>query len=280
MDYLDFYRDDRLFFTYDCTFPPFAEKYGFHAHEFYEILYLVSGKGNLFVEGHEYDVFSGCIVLFRSNEAHYLTLGGSLEYQRCALHFSPDLLESVDPSRQLLTAFESRKLGQHNVYTPNQMASETIKRAFDNILAVNPASQEKRIAVLANLITVLYEMSRSFREQARRATLDAKSTLVTQVIEYINAHLFDDISLTDLCEKFYISKANLYLIFKKATSATPWNYITIKRLMEAQKMLHKGCKAEEVSTRCGFQEYSSFYRAYKKHFHIAPSQDKGLSLEK
>lgn len=278
MEYLDCYRDESLFLTHSCTFPPFADRYGLHAHEFYEILYLTSGRGNLFVEGHDYSFIPGCLVLFRTNEAHYLTLKDTPKYQRIALHFNSGLLEGIDPAHELLIPFEQRELGCKNLYIPDLSAADVFKRSFDYMLQIDARDPKKRIAIVANLIAILYELTRLFEEQKEpeQSIESADSKLIAALIEYINQHLFEEITIEELCQKFFVSRAHLHLIFKKTTSTTPWNYIMMKRLIEARKMLRQGKKTGEVSALCGFRDYSSFYRAYKKYFHVSPSEDKPI----
>ena len=98
-----------------------------------------------------------------------------------------------------------------------------------------------------------------------------------QILNYINQHLFDDISLDNLAKKFFISKTTLIRIIKNSTGSTPWNYITIKRLNCAKTMLENGHSPNEVCFSCGYKDYSSFFRAYKNHFGKSPSDTSGIS---
>ena len=43
------------------------------------------------------------------------------------------------------------------------------------------------------------------------------------------------------------------------------------RLLLAQQLLEQGIPSGEAALRCGYQEYSTFSRAYKKQFGRAPS---------
>ncbi|MBQ4557590.1 MAG: AraC family transcriptional regulator [Clostridia bacterium] len=62
-------------------------------------------------------------------------------------------------------------------------------------------------------------------------------------------------------------------MFKDATGTTPQCYINAKRLIFAKEKIKAGMPAGEVASSCGFSDYSSFYRAYKKYFSYAPSDD-------
>ncbi len=69
-----------------------------------------------------------------------------------------------------------------------------------------------------------------------------------------------------------ISKPQLCRIFKKATGTNMGQYITVKRLVTARKLLHDGAKPTTVYSECGFGNYSTFYRAYVKNFGEALSE--------
>ena len=65
----------------------------------------------------------------------------------------------------------------------------------------------------------------------------------------------------------------LYRLFKRELFKTPKKYITEKRLLWAQKQLRKGKKPTEVATRCGFDDYTTFYRNYSELFEKKPSEE-------
>ena len=59
--------------------------------------------------------------------------------------------------------------------------------------------------------------------------------------------------------------------FREETGYTIHSYLTEKRLLLAQQLLSQGIPLGEAALRCGYQEYSTFSRAYKKQFGRAPS---------
>ena len=91
---------------------------------------------------------------------------------------------------------------------------------------------------------------------------------------YVNDHLTEDISVPQLAEHFYLSASQFNRVFRQATGAAPWDYITKKRLTAAKELLKNGVSAQEAAENCGFRDYSVFYRAYTKHFGCTPTDDK------
>ena len=80
----------------------------------------------------------------------------------------------------------------------------------------------------------------------------------------------EELSLEELSSRFYLSQTHLNRIFRASTGTTVWQYITIKRLYFAKELLETGKKPTEVAPLCGFKDYTTFFRAYKKLFGFAP----------
>jgi AraC-like DNA-binding protein len=93
---------------------------------------------------------------------------------------------------------------------------------------------------------------------------------IAAILDYINTNLKEDLSIETLASKFYISKYFLMHKFKADTGYTLHGYIQQKRLIKASDLIKKGKPITEVYLDCGFGDYSSFIRAFKKTFNLSP----------
>ena len=50
-----------------------------------------------------------------------------------------------------------------------------------------------------------------------------------------------------------------------------YTYLTQQRLIRARNLMNNGMRATEACYACGFRSYSSFTRAYGKHFGTTPT---------
>ena len=73
-----------------------------HVHNMYELDYIVSGSGYYYVEGAQYPIVSGSILLIRPIDAHKTHINTDMPYERITLHFNAALLSELDPSGTLL----------------------------------------------------------------------------------------------------------------------------------------------------------------------------------
>ena len=53
-----------------------------------------------------------------------------------------------------------------------------------------------------------------------------------------------------------------------------WTYVILRRIQRFNELLQQGCAAEEASRRVGFQNYSNFFRLYKKYERMTPAEYK------
>jgi len=88
----------------------------------------------------------------------------------------------------------------------------------------------------------------------------------------INLNLNEDLSIDIISEKFYLNKYYLMHLFKQETGYTLHNYIQKKRVIRAAELLRSGLQAGEVCSLCGFGDYSTFVRTFKKEFNLSPKQ--------
>lgn len=263
------FADESLKFHYTRQEKPNPKDSGFtvHTHLFNELYYFISGKVVYKIEGTRYHLHPGDILIMRHAESHSLEIDDSEPYERISLHFDSELIRSIDPSLKLLHAFYDRKLGQSNLFTPSDFETPLCEMLAEGMMEKtdNPRQQ-----ILSMLIPMLNELSVAYENKKNNPqSTDAPSR---RIIDYINRHLSDDLSLDRICERFYISKPQLCRIFKAATGSTVWEYVTVKRLMAAQQLISEGTLPTKAAVLCGFNDYSVFYRAYKRRFGTSPKK--------
>ena len=89
---------------------------------------------------------------------------------------------------------------------------------------------------------------------------------IMDLLAYINEHLAEDLSIDHLAQTFYISRYHMMRLFKEEMGYTIGNYISYKRLSLAKELIEKGMPVTQACLDCGFKDYSTFSRAYKKRF--------------
>ena len=69
-----------------------------------------------------------------------------------------------------------------------------------------------------------------------------------------------------------MSKSSLNKFFQKQLNTTCHQYILKKRLALAVSLIRQDVPLKTVAVQSGFGDYSSFFRAFKKMYHISPTE--------
>lgn len=266
------FKDNEISFHHTVSAHPEPEDFDMHTHETCEVYCFISGEGQYRVEGSIYPLTSGTVLIMRPSEAHCLQINPEVPYERCAVHFPPSVLEKIDPEGLLCEPFFNRPLGQNNCYPPSRLDFD-VMQFFSTMCVQNQTSKENRLAVLSQLIPLLYLLRSAYQHFDKSETPVHQQNTAHRLVQYINENLESDLSLDLLSSRFYLSKSQLNRIFRSATGESIWNYIVIKRLMDARRKITSGQNPLHVCECYADWDYSAFFRAYKKRFGVSPKED-------
>lgn len=273
MNLLQQFNSDGLYTRYAVDEHPDDNGSFMHVHEQCEIYYFVSGDAEYLVEGARYPLKPGDILIMRPAESHRNKMLGGGKYERYIINFSPSVVESIDPQRRLLKAFFDRPLGRENFYSSAEFGKIQPGPVFYDMCRNREEEYDRRVKVLTNLFKLLDMINSAYLKRGVTEELPPQS-LPERIVAYVNAHLSEELSVPALAECFFLSPSQFSRVFKQATGAAPWEYITIKRLTAAREKIRSGFSAQDAGESCGFRDYSAFYRSYVKYFGCSPKEDK------
>lgn len=246
---------------------PNVSDYKMHTHDDVEIYMLLSGHGIFHIEGTAYPLSPGDVLVMRPAESHYIELTAPAPYERVVINFKEDAFAGIDPEGILTRAIFNREAGHHNQYKSFSFPGGSSLGHWQTMMT---KTGDPYINLLTGLIALLREIHDIFYQQDDHEA--AADVLEYQIVHFINSHLHEPLTLDHICDYFFISKPQLCRLFRKTTATTVWQYITLKRLVRARAMLEEGENPTKIYTQCGFNDYSTFYRAYMKHYGCPPTQ--------
>ena len=96
--------------------------------------------------------------------------------------------------------------------------------------------------------------------------------LVTRIDEWIVSNLSSQISISQICGEFDISKNKLYSLWNNKFGVTVGEYVLKKRMKKAKKLLIAGdYKIKEICIKVGIPDYNYFSKIFKKYYGVTPS---------
>lgn len=251
---------------------PNVTDYAMHTHDEVEIYMLISGHGIFHIEGTAYPLSPGDVLVMRPAESHYFELTAEAPYERAVINFNMEAFRSIDPEGTLTKALTERDAGKQNQYKAFAFNGGS---SYVHWQTMMNDQGDAYINLLVGLMGLLREIYGIFYRQEKMD--NSKDLLEYRLVQYINSHIAEPITLDQICDHFFISKAQLCRLFRKTTATTVWQYITVKRLVLARQLLEEGGNPTRIYNQCGFRDYSTFYRAYLKHYGCPPAQ---ISVQK
>ncbi len=247
-----------------CTDKPVLRQDTMHGHDFYEIYCFLDGNADYCVEGKRYHLQHGDIMVMRKGEIHTIQFRTSSRYERMYVHFDISCVLDFMQQLDLLSIFYDCPQGKFNHFPAEHLPSDRLQIYMKKI-----ASADNDAKKLCYLLPLLSELNEAFIAVKSAPTRGEKDP-VAPVIKYINKNLSASLSLDLLSQQFYMSKTHLNRLFKNSTGTTIWEYISVKRLFLAKELLASGRLPTDIYQQCGFSDYTTFYRSYKRHFGFSP----------
>lgn len=233
----------------------------------YEIIFPLSSLGSCTVEGSEYLLTPGSILIIPPLSFHLYSNftdsdieGYSVKFTRNAI--TTKILPMLDK------IFEDASEGGRFYSSESilDMIGDIFGRFEDAFLLPDEENKTFTNMLINELIILL-----SVTEGISGARAD--NELGARVAKYLNSNIEKNISLDRLATRFFVSKYHLCHAFKKFSGISVHSYINHKRIMYAKQLIESGESASAVAEKVGFGDYSSFYRAYVKIVGKAPTKE-------
>lgn len=261
---------DQLYF-YDnlfCHAVTGAKKGAFiseHVHTKYEIMLFVSGNCEYVVENQRFRLKPYTLIVTQPMKYHFLYFtndenrferyyvqfdGGEFGENIQKLLSRASIVKSLDKSDRICAIFKSIK--EYSNTFPTDNYPELYK----------------------GLLTELIHLSCIDDDSSPTLAITESDEVTASALAYIGDHLTEPLSIEIIADALFVSTSLLCHKFSSHMHTGVMNYVKTKRAHLANKMLQKGIKPTIVAQKCGYNEYSSFYRVYKEIFGIAPKETK------
>jgi AraC family transcriptional regulator len=96
---------------------------------------------------------------------------------------------------------------------------------------------------------------------------------LNQIIDYILAHLDQNLELEDLAQQVGMSQFYFSRLFKQSLGITPHQYVIQQRVEQAKQLIQKGqLSLVDVALECGFANQGHLNRHFKRLLGITPKE--------
>ena len=120
-------------------------------------------------------------------------------------------------------------------------------------------------------IEQLNDLSRQATDRSEQARGQQEERLVTRIKRYIDSHLKDGPSLTDIADHYHFSREYLLRVFKKEEGVTILSYINDLKLDKAKaRLTGTSMQVREIAEDLGFSSTAYFIRFFRTKTGMSP----------
>lgn len=203
--------------------------------------------------------------------------------------FEESLIKAIEicNSKEVKSAVEEIILFLAEKNVPPDVFRRKIHNTISAIIALIPEVQyfqdedgDNELFYIVDNLQTLWEMKSelpkliySMSEEIKDIRLSRSTKIIELAKTYIEANYDRELTLKEVADEVYLNPNYFSELFKAQTGKNFIDYLIEKRIKSSQEMLKKSTyKIYQVAELVGYQEVTSFNRAFKKVVGISPSE--------
>jgi AraC-like DNA-binding protein/quercetin dioxygenase-like cupin family protein len=250
----------------------------FHWHDFCEISYIEDGDGRYFVNGREYSLKQGDLIIFNNIEPHGWCLDSD-SIKITVVEFSTHLVANLN--YEYLDSFIKRGSNFKNKIDGDEKHAKEIVKMINEIYSESKNdSASCKLFILSDILRILALLIKHYESDENQsigcASLSDKKKNIMRLeaaFQYINKNYTQKLTLKEVAESVFMSDSYFSSYFKKICNISFMDYVTNLRLKKASELINTTNKPMcEIASESGFNNMANFYRIYKKHIGGLPQR--------
>jgi AraC family L-rhamnose operon transcriptional activator RhaR len=242
----------------------------FHSHDFYEYCYVAEGKGYHYIGHDTIPVYKGMLFAIPLGTPHVFrpttpTQGSDpLIVYNCL--FDEHMLKQLSvylhdpPILKSLTAFGSDNAAYFSVIDRDGSLEDLISKLYREMSVPIPGSLSMQHTLLSQIVIMIYRIQHGYTDKQTAEMSD-----FDQILQYIDQHIGNKITLSDLEQICRWSKRHLQRKFLQHTGQSFGTYLQNRRVKKSCELLRSTQhKVSMIAGLVGYNSTDTFHAVFKK----------------
>ena len=251
-----------------------VESYPPHTHEFIEFVYIKSGSATHTIDGKEYRLAHGDMLIIDYGQVHSFIPTPKVDYVNILLDpqfFSSELVDVESVSQLLMydmfeEFFEIESTSKQYIHFGKKYRNDVDFIIDQMVREYNNKYLGYRSVLKGNMRILLSWI-------LREANFKEDNAVIEDLIEYINNNFLRKLDLQELAAKNFYNPSYFSRLIKEKTGKSFSTYIKEKRMGSAEKLLIESDeKIEDIMKMVGYSDKKIFYKHFKDSFGMSPGE--------
>lgn len=245
----------------------------YHSHDWPEMTYILSGRCKYRIEGEEYILETGDLLIANPGVKHqYLILDAKESPVEFYIGFRGCHFRNMPQDSILLND------GGHILHCKAELRQELNRICYDMAAEYKGNKAGVYFMQRAYMTQMLLFIIRECMEKLNPMQSgyifksNNRNYVVKKIISYLNENYNEKISLDQIAHNMYLSPVYISKLFKEETGESPINYLIKIRLEKAKEILEKpeSGSVKSIAKRVGYDDVYYFSKLFKKYYGMAP----------
>lgn len=258
--------------------PPSSVSAHAHIHESIEFLYGQAGSFTVSLDGAEYALGAGDLILFFSNSLHHVVSGPSAENRYYVIKIRPSLLFDLASDGQgaaYVMRFALNRPDHRCLWRAADLEGGEIGRALTEMIReAESGGYAAGLAIrlrAADLLLSILRDGAAGSGEAGAQTGDEITGRIYAALVYVREHFREDVDARALAARLGVSYSYFSRCFGRIAGQGFKEYLNRTRVNHAEQMLlTTGKSVTEIAAECGYNNLSYFISVYRRLKGVTP----------
>ncbi len=249
-----------------------------HMHPFFQVFFLIKGKLTHHINDLSADMAIGEMAIIPPNVLHYITLENNPTFYSLSFNLST-FGEMNSINEQVITFLKSLQDIKKPILPKTSIADDDILYVQNLFERIYKESNQKETgfkeAIIVYGILLITQFIRRYHITNPTPLQHESFTseqMVLNCIKYIDSHFTENLNLDKMSHMSALSESTFCSCFKKITGLTFHTYLNQCRIKYATTLIKNRYKIVAVSTFCGYNDFVTFSRNFKKIVGTTPRE--------
>ncbi len=247
-----------------------------HTHDYFQIYYVISGSLEHFVENESSILLQGNMFIIPPKALHFIAPNENTVFY--SFSFMPSFISGKNGAGSLVEGFlktlQTEKIhpkvliNSENVFYVEGIMEHILREFLEKPIGYKDTVRAYSLVLLTILARNYFET----KEDSAKYAFKSNKQFVLHCIDYIEKNYTDDLSLEEMLKHSGMSRGNFCTLFSELTGHSFNSYLNLCRIKKATEYIDRGYKITSIYGLCGYNDFSTFFRNFKKVMGISPNE--------
>lgn len=236
-------------------------------HSYFELTYVDRGSMVSMVDGKTYELKERELMIYGPQQFHTQETSQGCSYVTILFDMETSSEDMVGSHYEPLI---------NRVFGYDKKIHTLVKTFVTESSSQIPYMNSLMLCLLQETIIRLLQ-SQFIDVKGERPTTEARQhyqdELLEQILTYIDKTIYEPITVSEICQKFSLSRSSLQILFNENLEQPPKKYISELKLEKSREMICQGkYTISEIALMLSFNSIHYFSRAFAQKYGMAPSE--------